>query len=51
MAEAALFVVFLAFAVAAPLVLYALVREEAENTERMRREEAIEELSGRREDR
>ncbi|WP_353634550.1 hypothetical protein ABSL23_01910 [Halobacterium sp. NMX12-1] len=51
MAEAALFVLFTLFAVAAPLVLYSLVRSEAEDTDRMSREEARERVSRERDDR
>ena len=51
MAEAALFVLFALFAVAAPLVLYSLVRSEAEDTDRMSREEARERVSREQDDR
>jgi len=51
MAEAALFVLFALFAVAAPLVLYSLVRSEHDDTDRMSREDGVEEASGKREDR
>ncbi|NIB99904.1 hypothetical protein [Halobacterium sp. R2-5] len=50
MSAAALFGLFALFAVVAGLVLYSLVRSEAENTERMSREEARERVSGRRDD-
>ncbi|WP_336135943.1 hypothetical protein [Natronomonas amylolytica] len=40
MADGAILVVFLLFAVAAPLVLYALVRAEHDQREEMSREEA-----------
>lgn len=45
MSAAALFVLFALFAVVASLVLYSLVRSEAENTDRMSREEARERVS------
>ncbi|MCG1004020.1 MULTISPECIES: hypothetical protein [Halobacterium] len=45
MAEAALFVLFALLAVAAPLVLYGLVRSEHDDTERMNRQEARERVS------
>jgi hypothetical protein len=46
MAQAgAVFAVFLAFGVAGALLLYLLVRREAEDTTRMTREEAHEQVS------
>ncbi|MFB6269105.1 MAG: hypothetical protein ABEH83_04120 [Halobacterium sp.] len=41
----AVLALFVVVALAAPLVLYALVRREAEDTERMGREEARERVS------
>ncbi|MGB9964822.1 hypothetical protein [Halobacterium sp. CBA1126] len=45
-----LFAIFALFALVAGVVLYSLVRSEAEDTDRMKREEALEDVSGRRDD-
>ncbi|MCD2204641.1 hypothetical protein [Halobacterium sp. KA-6] len=45
MSAAALFVLFALLAVVAPLVLYSLVRSEAEDTDRMSRDEARQRVS------
>ncbi|WP_336036359.1 hypothetical protein [Halobacterium yunchengense] len=51
MAAAGLVLLVVAFGVAAPLALYALVRREAEDSDRMSREEARERVSRDRDDR
>lgn len=51
MSAAALFVLFGVFAVVAPLALYVFVRREAENTDRMSREEARDRVSREQDDR